>query len=83
MLLERPKFMENKEWYYDDEENEILKEHDTRCLRLTDKAPLEAVESYLQFYETGMPYWVGFVPEFIYEEYNKAIERLNNATNKK
>lgn len=38
----RPYFMENEEWYYYDEEEEICK--------LTDKAPKEAIESYNEFY---------------------------------
>ena len=38
-----PYFLENKEWYYYDEREEIYK--------LTDKAPKEAIESYKEFYE--------------------------------
>lgn len=38
-----PYFMKNKEWYYYDEQEEIYK--------LTDKAPLKAIESYKEFYE--------------------------------
>lgn len=38
-----PYFMENEEWYYYDEKEEIFK--------LTDKAPEKAKESYRQFYE--------------------------------
>lgn len=40
--MDRPYFMENKEWYYHDEEEFKYK--------LTDKAPLEAIESYNAFY---------------------------------
>lgn len=38
-----PYFMQNEEWYYYDEIDEIYK--------LTDKAPIEAVESYNDFYK--------------------------------
>lgn len=41
--IERPYFLENKEWYYYDEEEGIYK--------LTEKAPKEARESYRKFYE--------------------------------
>jgi len=34
----------NKEWYYYDEEE--------YCWKLTDKAPMEAVKSYEEYYET-------------------------------
>lgn len=37
-----PYFMENKEWYYYDEEEEIFK--------LTDKATEKAKQSYYEFY---------------------------------
>ena len=43
MTITMPYFMENKEWYYYDEE-----EH---CWKLTGKAPREAIESYEKFYE--------------------------------
>ena len=39
---DKPYFMENEEWYYFDEEE--------WCFKLTDKAPKEAVESYIDFY---------------------------------
>ena len=44
----KPYFMENEDWYYFDEEE--------WCYRLTDKAPKEAIESYIDFYteETGV-----------------------------
>jgi len=42
--VERPYFMENKEWYYYDEKEEIFK--------LTDKAPQEAIDSYNEFYSS-------------------------------
>lgn len=38
-----PYFMQNKEWYYFDEEN--------FCYKLTDKAPPKAIESYKEFYD--------------------------------
>ena len=44
MLLERPYFMENKEWYWHDPK---------KCMyKLTDKASTEAKQSYKEFYET-------------------------------
>ena len=43
MLLERPYFMENEEWYYHDKKkNKYF---------LTDKAPKKAVESYNEYYD--------------------------------
>ena len=41
-IVERPYFMENKEWYYYDDEEGIFK--------LTDKAPQKAIDSYIEFY---------------------------------
>ncbi len=38
----RPYFLENEEWYYYDEDEEIFK--------LTDKAPQEAIDSYNEYY---------------------------------
>ena len=38
-----PYFMQNKVWYYFDEEN--------FCYKLTDKAPPKAIESYKEFYD--------------------------------
>lgn len=43
MSVRMPYFMENEEWYYYDEDEEIYK--------LTDKAPLEAKRSYKEFYQ--------------------------------
>ena len=43
MLAEIPYFMNSNEWYYYDESEGICK--------LTDKAPLEAVDSYNDFYK--------------------------------
>lgn len=44
MTVEKPYFMENKEWYYFDE--------DDFCYKLTDQAPKEAQESYKEYYKT-------------------------------
>lgn len=43
-IVEMPYFMTNEDWYYYDDEEEIFK--------LTDKAPKEAIESYIEFYGT-------------------------------
>lgn len=43
----RPFFMTNKEWYYFDDDEGIIK--------LTDKAPPEAVASYNEFYKETDP----------------------------
>lgn len=43
MILKKPYFMKNKEWYYYD-----TKEYK---YKLTDKAPREAIESYKEFYK--------------------------------
>lgn len=43
MLPEEPYFMQNKEWYYFDEEDFKYK--------LTDKAPEKARKSYKEYYE--------------------------------
>ena len=40
--ISAPYFYNNKEWYYYDEKDEIYK--------LTDKAPKEAIDSYMDFY---------------------------------
>lgn len=40
--VEQPYFMQNKDWYYYDEQEEIYK--------LTDEAPEEAIKSYKEFY---------------------------------
>lgn len=44
MTVEEPYFMQNKEWYYFDE--------DEFCYKLTDKAPEKAKESYKEYYDT-------------------------------
>lgn len=43
MTLPKPYFMQNKEWYYFDEEDFMYK--------LTDKATDEAKKSYKEFYQ--------------------------------
>jgi hypothetical protein len=43
MILEKPYFMSNKEWYYHDEEIMMYK--------LTDKANEKAKKSYEEFYK--------------------------------
>lgn len=76
MLMTRPKFMENEEWYYIDENNPFHKKYDDTCYRLTDKAPKEAVESYLEHCSARFNYSWGYVPEFVYEEYRKHMQRF-------
>jgi len=44
-IVERPYFMENKDWYYYDDEEGIFK--------LTDKAPQKAIDSYNEFYKNN------------------------------
>lgn len=44
MKAPEPFFMTNSEWYYHDEKD--------FCYKLTDKAPKEAVESYIDHYKT-------------------------------
>ncbi len=43
MILKKPYFMTNKEWYYYD-----MKKYK---YKLTNKAPKEAIESYKKFYK--------------------------------
>ena len=76
MRMLMPKFMENKEWYYYDKNNEYYLTYECACPMLTDKAPKEAVESYLMFCESIFDYGLGFVPEFVYEEYRKHMARF-------
>ena len=80
MRVMMTKFMENKEWYYEDLKNPIVEEEDEMCYRLTDKAPKEAVESYLVFCNTIYKYSLGYVPEFVYEEYRKHMARFEQPT---
>ena len=47
MLLEKPYFMTNKEWYYVDQEDPEF------GYKLTRKAPKKAKESYDEFYGIG------------------------------
>ena len=44
MVIDKPYFMSDPEWYYFDP-NEW-------CYKLTDKAPEDAVDSYNEFYDT-------------------------------
>lgn len=83
MRLEEPEFEKNDEWYYNDTNNELYKEDGLYCPRLTDKAPLKAVDSYLEYCTAFYQFNLHYIPEFVYEEYNKAMERLNEVTNKK
>lgn len=76
MILTEPEFMKNKDWYYEDKNNEYYETYDICCPMLTDKAPKEAVESYLQYCESSFNYTLGFVPEFVYEEYRKHMARF-------
>ena len=76
MRLEMPKFKENKEWYYLDEKNPIYLEDETACYRLTDKAPKEAVESYLEYCTALYNFNLHYVPEFVHEEYRKHMARF-------
>ena len=76
MKMHMPKFMENKDWYYKDLENPIYKELETMCYRLTDKAPKEAVESYLSYCTALYNYSLGYVPEYVEEEYRKHIAKF-------
>ena len=39
--------------------------------------PIHAVESYLTYNEAIFKYSLGYVPEFVYEEYRKHIARFN------
>lgn len=43
MILEKPYFMKNKEWYYYDTKDYNYK--------LTNKAPQKAIDSYKEFYK--------------------------------
>lgn len=76
MLMERPKFMENEDWYYMDKENPLYIDYGDACYRLTDKAPKEAVESYLDYCSSLFKYSSGYVPEFVNEEYRKHMQRF-------
>lgn len=80
MLLNKPLFLKNKDWYYDDDDNEYNVKYGFCCHRLTDKAPKEAVQSYLEYSEAIFGYDLGFVPEFVYEEYRKHMARFEPPT---
>ena len=77
MLMTRPKFIENKDWFYIDKTEKEYKLYENACYKLTDKAPKEAVESYLTYNEAIFKYSLGYVPEYVYEEYRKHIARFN------
>lgn len=76
MLMSRPKFMENKDWYYNDETQEEYIKYGNACFRLTELAPKDAVESYLSHCENFYKYSLGYVPEFVYEDYRKYITKF-------
>ena len=65
MLLERPYFLENKEWYWHDRNQWIYK--------LTDRAPEKAKESYKDFYNTGLGLYDDF-PEMTDEMVEAGIQ---------
>ncbi len=75
MMLTMPKFMENKDWYYNDESQKLWKDYEMSCHRLTDKAPKEAIESYLEYCTTLYNYELGYVPKFVTEDYRKFIAK--------
>ena len=76
MRLPEPKFMENEEWYYLDKQNPIYLEDETACFMLTDKAPKEAVESYLEYCSEFYNWYFGYIPQFVHEEYRKHMARF-------
>lgn len=80
MMLEQPKFEENEEWYYNDTSNELYQEEELYCPRLTDKAPKEAVESYLEYCTEFYQFNLHYIPEFVYEEYRKHMARFKAPT---
>lgn len=80
MRLAQPKFKENEEWYYSDNNHPIYLEDGTMVYRLTDKAPKEAVESYLEYCTALYQFNLHYVPEFVYEEYRKHMARFENPT---
>lgn len=52
MLLEKPYFLSNKEWYIENKEvPKFLGGKLTRKYTLTAKAPKKAIESYNKYYE--------------------------------
>lgn len=76
MRLEKPKFMENEEWYYKDKENPIYLEDGTACFRLTEKAPKEAIESYLEYCNAFYSFNLHYIPDFVNEDYRKHMSRF-------
>lgn len=76
MRVTEPYFMTNPEWYYHDEED--------FCYKLTDKAPKEAISSYIDFYRDtivrGDDFLVklGYISQKEFEkEYEQAM-RINH-----
>lgn len=52
MLLEKPYFLTNKEWYIENKEIPVfLKGKGKRHYTLTDKAPKKAIDSYNKYYK--------------------------------
>lgn len=52
MLLDKPYFLTNEEWYIEiTNKPSFLLKGDKRRYKLTDKAPKEAVDSYNKYYE--------------------------------
>ena len=76
MRLKQPLFEKNEDWYYNVKTNELWKDYEIYCPKLTDKAPKEAVESYLEDCSATFNYSWGYVPEFVYEEYQKHMNRF-------
>lgn len=64
MLLDKPYFMNNPEWYVESEERGIL--------LLTDKAPKEAQQSYKEFYEELYNSY-NYSEEFVIKDINEYI----------
>ena len=57
MLLEKPYFLKNKEWYLNDVPYFLVKGSKTpkdRQYILTDKAPQKAIESYNEYYNQDL-----------------------------
>lgn len=53
MLLDRPYFLKNKEWYIEEDDAHLPSclRKNKRQYRLTDKAPQKAIDSYNKYYE--------------------------------
>lgn len=73
MKLPEPYFMTNPEWFYHDEEE--------FCYKLTDKAPKEAVASYIDFYRDTIIRGDDFLVKLGYisqNEFEQEYERVMN-----